>query len=173
MKSFSEPAARLRASSLPLRVSLTGFLIFTLIGEVTGVVMDALHTGFTPTGIAHYYRGYPPDLMFPKEFWVLMENTHFHIFIVPLVLLVLTHIIFMTRLSERAKIAITIVAYSSSLVELGSPWAVRFIAVSFVWAKLAGALVFHSTMLFLIFWPLYDAWLAPLRDPVKDTGETG
>lgn len=173
MKSFSEPGARLRSSSLPLRVTLSGFLLFALLGEVTGIVMDALHTGFTPTGIARYYRGYAPDMMFPKEFWVLIENTHFHIFIVPLVLLVLTHIVFMTRLSERAKVAITIVAYSSSLVELAAPWAVRFVAASFAWAKLAGALVFHSSMLFLILWPLLDAWRSPLGDPANDPGEAG
>ena len=122
MRAFSNGALRLRASSLPLRVTLSGFLLFTAIGEITGIVMDAAHTGFTPSGIARHYRGYEAELQFPKEFWVLIENTHFHVFIVPLVLLVLTHLLFMTGLSERTKVGVTILAYTAALVELASPW---------------------------------------------------
>ncbi len=156
---------RLRTSSLPLRVTLTGFLLFTAIGEGSGIVMDALRTGFTPTGIAHYYRGFETNLQFPKEFWVLIENTHFHVFIVPLVLLVLTHVLFMTDLSQRSKVGITLTAYSAALIELASPWLVRYVAAGFAWLKLGGSVAFHASMLYLIVLPLYECWLAPPGEP--------
>jgi hypothetical protein len=152
-------------TSLPLRVTLTGFLVFTAIGELSGLLMEGLHTGFSPTGIAKYYRGAEAELMFPKEFWVLLENAHFHVFIVPLVLLVLTHVLFMTRLSDRAKVGITLVAYAAALLELVSPWLVRYGAAGFAWLKLFGDLVFHSTMILLIVVPFYEAWFAPVQKP--------
>ncbi len=165
MRDFMSPVYRLRTSSLPLRVTLSGFLLFVAIGEVSGLVMEGLHTGFTLTGVARYYRGFEAELQFPKEFWVLIENTHFHVFIVPVVLLVLTHVLFMTRLPDRAKVAVTVVAYAAALVELTAPWLVRYVSAGFAWMKLGGALVFHATMLVLIVLPAYEAWLAPRGEP--------
>lgn len=165
MRAWIQTGYRLRTSSLPLRVTLTGFLIFTAIGEATNLVMEALHTGFRPEGIVHYYRGYEAELLFPKDFRVLLENAHFHAFIVPVVLLVLTHVLFMTRLSERAKIGITVVAYGSALIELVSPWLVRYLAAGFAWLKLGGALAFHASVGVLLLLPLYESWLAPVEEP--------
>ena len=149
---------RLGTRSLPLRVSLSAFLGFVAIGEISGIVMSALHTGFTPSGTARYYRGLEAEMAFPKEFWTLIENTHFHVFIVPIVLLILTHLLFMTRMTERAKVTITLIAYGAALIELLSPWLVRYVAAGLAWLKVGGSLVFHATMIVLIVVPLYEAW---------------
>lgn len=141
-----------------------------VVGELSGIVMQALHTGFTPEGITRSYRGFEAEMQFPKEFWVLLENAHFHAFIVPVVLLVLTHVFFMTGVAERTKVAVTIWAYTAAAVELSSPWLVRYGAAGFAWLALAGSLAFHASMLLLIALPLYDAWLGPLEEPLEPPG---
>lgn len=165
MRAFAAPAYRLRTSSLPLRVTLTGFLAFMALGELTGLVIEARHTGFTPSGIADYYLGNEAELQFPKELPVLIENSHFHGFVVPLVLLVLTHVLFMSDLSDRTKVGVTALAYGTALVELASPWLVRYAGADFAWMKLAGSVLFHATFLFLIAFPLWECWFARAVPP--------
>lgn len=163
----------LRTSSLPLRITLTGFLAFVGLGYVSNFALLSWKTGMTPTGIAHYYRGDEAAMQFPKQFHELLENTHFHIFIVPVVLLVLTHVFFMTTWSERAKIRVTCLAYAAALADLAAPWLVRYGAAGFAWWKLCSSAVYHGTLVFLVLVPLYETWLAAIPAPEIETEPEG
>jgi hypothetical protein len=166
MREFAD-SRWLRTSSLPLRATLTGFLLFVGLGYVTNFTLFAWKTGFTPSGIAHYYRGDEAQLQFPKEFHELLENTHFHIYIVPVVILVLTHVFFMTTWSERSKLVVTLLAYAAAAADLAGPWLVRYGGAGFAWWKLVSSLVYHATLLFLVVVPLRETWwgLAPGAGP--------
>lgn len=154
----------LRTSSLPLRLTFTWFLVFVLAGYATNFGLLAWKTGLTPTGIAHYYRGYEAALQFPKEMHELLENTHFHIFIVPVVLLVLTHVFYMTAWSERARLWVTWIVWGAALADLAGPWLVRYAGAPFAWWKLASSLSFHGALLFLTVVSLYETWLGRAPD---------
>lgn len=164
MKAFSDGRS-LRASSLALRTTLTGFLLFTALGYASNFALLAWKTGLSPDGIAHYYRGDEATMQFPKEMHELLENLHFHVYIVPMVLLVLTHVFFMTRWSPRAKLVVTLLAYGTALAEFAAPWLVRFVGAGFAWWKLASSVSYHATLVFLIATPLFEMWTGPVLPP--------
>jgi hypothetical protein len=153
---------QLRTSSLPLRVTLTGFLLFLLAGYASNLALLAWKTGFTPAGVAAYYLGDASGMRFPKELHELLENTHFHIYVVPMVLLVLTHVFFMTPWSERARVAVTILAYGAAALDLAAPWAVWSLGAAFAPLKLFSSVLYHATLFFLVGACLYETWWAPL-----------
>lgn len=152
----------LRTSSASLRATLTGFVLFILVGYVSNFAILVWKTGFTTAGVAAYYLGDDSGLRFPKEMHELLENLHFHIYIVPVVLLVLTHLLFMTRWSERAKVAATVFAYAAAALDLGAPWIVWSGGAAFAPIKLFSSAVYHATLVGLALVILWETWLAPL-----------
>jgi len=163
--------SRLRNASLPVRVTFTGFLLFVLIGFGTNFAIDAWNTGLTPDGIAHYYRGFEPppgsmeDLHYPKELRELVENLHFHIYLIPMLLLVVTHVFFMTRFSQAAMVGSTVVLWLALLGELGGPFLVRYAGPGFAFVKLGSSLAFHGALLLQSAGSLWDAWATPEPAP--------
>lgn len=161
----------LRTASLPLRVTATGFLLFVLVGAASNLGLLVWKTGLSPTGIERYYRGYepPPDSMepirYPKEAHELLENTHFHIYVVPVVLLILTHLFFMTGWSLRSKVGWTVLAYAAAFADLGAPWLVRYGPEGLGGWKLGTSVVYHGTLLFLTGVCLFEAWRGRPPDP--------
>jgi len=159
--------SRLRNTSLPVRLTLSWFLVFVVVGFGTNLAILLWKTGLTPDGIAHYYRGFEPppgsmeDLHYPKEARELLENLHFHVFIVPMLLLVVTHVFFMTRASERIKVLTTTLVYAAALADLAAPFLVRFVGEGFAWWKIGSSLLFHGALLHQSFFCLYDAWSTP------------
>lgn len=156
--------SRLRASSRPLRVTLTGFLVFAALGYVSNFALLAWKTGMTPEGVAHYYRGFEPPpgsdapFQYAKEWRELLEVSHFHLYIVPVVLLILTHVFFLTPWSERAKVGVTGLAYAAALADLAAPWLVRYGGAGFAWWKLLSSVAYHGTLAFLVGACLWDLW---------------
>ena len=151
----------LRTSSMSLRATLTGFVLFVLVGYVSNVAILLWKTGGTAAGVAAYYLGDASGLRFPKEMHELLENLHFHIYIVPMVLLVLTHLLFMTRWSERAKVGVTVLAYGAAALDLAAPWIVWSGGAAFAPVKIFSTAVYHGTLFLLAGVILFETWLAP------------
>lgn len=172
-------AGRLSRSGLPIRVALTGFLVFVGIGYATNLGLFAWKLRFSPTEIARYYRGYEPppgsdaEFRYAKEFHELLETTHFHIYIVPTVLLVLTHVFFMTGFGPSTKIAVTVFAFAVAAADLAAPWLVRYGGAGFAWWKLLSSAGYHAALGFLWATCLWECWLArpPSRQRRESPGE--
>src|SRR5262245_42112038 len=107
MKAFTQPTYRLRSASPNLRLVLGLYLVFALLGLATNLVMTYRETGFSLAGIETYYRGSPKTegetLVYPKSAAELIFNTHFHLFMMPLVFLVMCHVFYMTASPEWLK----------------------------------------------------------------------
>ena len=138
MQAFSRRGFQLRRASLETRVAYTGFLLLTAPGAATLVALSIGRMGLSPSAIATYYRGGQTEMSFPKQFWQLLEVSHFHLFSVPVVVLILAHLLYATPVSRRARVWLTALTFLGAAMEIGSPWAVRYLAASFAWALLAG-----------------------------------
>jgi hypothetical protein len=178
MKAFSRRGFQLRGASLETRVAYTGFLVLTLPAAATLVALSVGRMGFSPSRIATYYRGGESEMSFPKQFWQLMETSHFHLFSVPVVVLILAHLLYATPISMRAKVWLTIVTYLGALLEIGGPWAVRYLAAGFAylllagWALLAFGIVAIVALSLVAMWgpERWHEWIsAPV--PEEDFGE--
>jgi hypothetical protein len=158
MKAFSRRGFQLRGASLETRVAYTGFLVLTLPAAVTLVALSVGRMGVNPAAIATYYRGGESEMSFPKQFWQLLEVSHFHLFSVSVVVLILAHLLYATPVSLRAKVWLTAVTYAGAVLEIGGPWAVRYLWGGFAWLLLAGWTLLAVGIVAIIALSLVSMW---------------
>src|SRR5215510_6108123 len=103
MQVFSRRGFQLRTASLETRVAYTAFLALTVLGLATLLAL-AIRAGVTPGAIATYYRGGESEMAFGRTFWQLTEVSHAHLFTVPVVVLILSHLLYGTPTSVRGRV---------------------------------------------------------------------
>jgi hypothetical protein len=88
----------------------------------------------------------------------MMEVSHFHLFSVPVIVLILSHLLYGTPASTRTRLGLTIVTYAGAALELAAPWAVRYLAAGFAVLLLAGWVLLACGMLGMIGISLLSVW---------------
>ncbi len=165
MKSFATNGFKLTTASSNLRLVLSLFLLFTLLGYVTNLVLTYRQTGYTIEGITTYYRGSVDAagevLTYPKSVGELLMNAHFHLFMMPLTLLVLCHVFYMMSVSDRLKRGVTWLSFGAMLIEIAGPWGVRFLSPAMAPLVLMGNLALAVSLAVLIIGPLHELWAKP------------
>ena len=170
MQVFVRRGFQLRTASLETRLAYTAFLLLMVPAIATLVALSIGRMGFSPAAIATYYRGGESEMSFPKSFWQLMEVSHSHLFTVPVVVLILSHLLFGTPFSARVRIWLTTVTFAGAFLDAFGPWAVRYVAAGFAyvlvlgWVLLgAGASLIVLTTFFAMWAP--ERWLARFTPP--------
>lgn len=186
MKDFIRPAGRLRLLPLPARLTYSVFIAFTIVALAESAWLGADMLGADLQGIGGYYAGAVPStppapaaapsdgpvLDMPAEalpqvpsepmpLRKLLEVTHFHLFTMPLYLMILAHLFMLSRMPQRAKVAWIVAGTVAVLTHLVAPWIAR--------AGSKGSAAFYGVsgaLLFLTFGvmcavPLYEMWLTP------------
>ena len=176
MKAFSRRGFQLRAASLESRIAYTGFLALMLPGVGTLAALSIGRMGLSARSIAAYYRGGESEMAFPKTFWQLMETSHFHLFSIPVVLLILSHLLIATPLSARLRLRLTVATYAGALLEIGGPWAVRYLHGAFAVLLIAGWILLAFGMLAIVCFSLIalwgpSSWNDRLTGPAAESGE--
>jgi len=112
MRQFSNPGFRLAQLSREVKWVYTGFLLFVGLGFCTNGLFQVTRIGLTLDRIAMYYRGgeLEQSMTFPKTFAQLLELTHFHMFIMGVIFLILAHLVLATAISPRLKSSLIILA---------------------------------------------------------------
>jgi hypothetical protein len=100
-----------------------------------------------------------------KSLRQVVETTHFHLFSVPLCLLVVGHLFMMCALRLGTKIAVLVVASLSTLLHVLSPLLVRsgnetLTSVTTSLFLLSAALM-GATWFAMLAWPLWQMWTRP------------
>ena len=157
MQVFARRGFQLRTASLETRVAYTAFLVLTALGLATQIALS-LRVGLTPEAIATYYRGSDSELSFPKSFWQLVETSHFHLFTVPVVVLILSHLLFGTPTSVRLRVALTLATFTGALLEVAGPWAVRYVAGPCAFGLIAGWLLLAGGAAAILIVTLLSMW---------------
>lgn len=96
----------------------------------------------------------------------VMETFHFHLFTVPVVLLIVGHLFMLTGLATRVKVGIIILATVATFVHLLAPLLVRFVGASWGWLMPVSVVAAVLGWLPLLVWPLWEMWR-----PVPAEGE--
>jgi hypothetical protein len=191
MKDFVRVSGRLRALPLVARVTYSVFLVFTLIALVFSAWLGADMLGADLNGLPTYYAGGPevtsppkaasptpppsaagPIIELPSEGLTprerdpiplrkLLEVTHFHLFSMPVYLMILAHLFMLSRLGPRTKLIWNGLASLTVLAHIAAPWIAR--------TGLSGASAFYAasgallmvTFLVLAGVPLFEMWTRP------------
>jgi hypothetical protein len=158
MQVFARRGFQLRTASLETRLAYSCFLALIVPGIATLLALSAGRIGWSPHAIAVYYRGGESEMNFPKQLWQMVEVSHFHLFSVPIVVLILAHLVSATRLSTRARVVLTVTTFLGAALELAGPWAVRYVAGGFAYALLAGWVLLAAGMSCMVVISLAAMW---------------
>jgi hypothetical protein len=128
-------------------------------------------TGLSPQGIAQHYRG--SDITFgePMSFRELAEITHFHLFTMPVVFMILVHVLYLTMASSWLKACMTWMGFSGVILDLVSPWLISYVSPVFVLTMLGGDLLMTVSFLVMMAIPLYEMWVVQSPLMAREAGE--
>ena len=114
--------------------------------------------------VVEYYRGSEARFLPPRSFQGLLEVSHFHLFAMGMLLLLLTHLMLFVPLSSRTKALGITVPFFSALLDEGSGWAVRYLHEGFAVAKIAGFLLLQTSLAALVGVSLWAVFAGSARN---------
>jgi hypothetical protein len=176
MQAFARRGFQLRSASLETRIAYTGFLLLMLPALSTLVALSFGRMGLDPQSIAAHYRGGDSEMSFPKTFWQLVEVSHFHLFTIPVAVLILSHLLYATPASPRLRIYLTSITFAGAFLDAVGPWAVRYGSASFAYLLLVGWMLLAGGALLIVLLTLIAMWM-PKRwgtrtaSPASTTGD--
>ena len=91
--------------------------------------------------MVEYYLGSEERFLSPRSYQGLLEVSHFHLFAMGMLLLVLTHLVLFVPLANRVKAWLIALPFAAALLDEGAGWLVRFVHPGFAYAKIAGFLL--------------------------------
>lgn len=160
MKNFGYASFRLQDSSFETRLVYSLFLAFVLGGLLTTWVFQFQRIGLSYERIVAYYLGgeINGQISFAKNFNVLLEETHFHAFMMSVIFLVLSHLFIATSLRRGLKLIIILLTFFSQTFDMGAVWLVRYLSPRFAYLLMiswGGLWVGYLAMVLI---PLYEMW---------------
>jgi hypothetical protein len=187
VRQFGSSGFRLWNLGAEAKVLYTAFCLLTLLGVVSSALfyMDLVGTG--TRGIRRYYAGeaepaaaerssggpaleLPPGerqehapLVVAVSYRKLLEVTHFHLFTMPVVLLIVGHLFLATGFSNALKRGFIIGGAASVALHLATPWLVRSFPSLALLHALSG-LALTITMTVLTLGPVGSMWRGPGGD---------
>jgi len=150
---------RLRDTDRHIRLVYTLFLLLMLFGFGFSFFWAHSMTGLSPQGIANHYRGSDATFGEPMSFRELAEITHFHLFTMPVVFMILVHVLYLTMASNRLKVLMTWMGFGGVILDLISPWLIRYVSPMFVMTMLGGDILMTVSFLVMMAIPLYEMWV--------------
>lgn len=196
MRDFTRGSGRLRALPVAARAVYTVFLAFTLVAMgLTGWLASEM-VGVDLARFGSYYAGAPeqvegapepteggPALELPDEPVMavaepmprrkLLEVTHFHLFSMPVYLLVLSHIFMLSGVRDAPKLGWIAAASVATAVHAAAPWlAASGTAGSAIVYAVSGTLLAASFLVMSIV-PAWEMWApAPTKPPRRAPAST-
>ena len=93
------------------------------------------------------------------SFRELAEITHFHLFTMPVVFMILIHVMYLTSASHGLKAAVTWGGLGGVMLDLLSPWLISYVSPIFVVTMLTGDMLMTVSFLVMMSVPLYEMWV--------------
>lgn len=137
---------------------------------VTNALLYFEKMSLNPVSVIEYYRGAEERFLTPKSYQGMLEVSHFHLFAMGLLLLVLTHLMLFVPLADRTKLWLIVSPFASALLDEGGGWLVRFVHPGLAVVKVAGFLALQASLAALI---LLSLWSVFRGSPQSYRGGTG
>lgn len=185
MRQFASSGFRIWNLSREAKLVYTGFGLFALLALFVSALFYEDLVGPRTAGVAGYYAGAAtatasapaatggggPKIELPDEaksseritvavtYRKLLEVTHFHLFTVPVFLLIIAHLFMLTGLSSTAKMVWIAAAWLSSLLHLAAPWLIRYGGAGWSWSYPASGAVMAVALTVMTVYPIVVMWL--------------
>lgn len=158
MRYFGNMEFNLRSAPQAMKLIITWFLGFMLVGYFLNLVMTISAMGITFDTIMSYYLGSDTGMAFPKTFSHLLEVSHFHLFMMPLILLTVSHLFLFTSWPTHRKIRFIVAAFVAMGGQVLLPWLIRYVHRSFALLKTPTDIVMTASFVTMAGLPLIEMW---------------
>lgn len=183
MRQFASSGFRIWNLSREAKLVYTGFGLFALLALVVSMMFYEDLVGPKTAGVTGYYAGaatakvetapaaagpkieLPDEASTPERITVavtyrkLLEVTHFHLFTVPVFLLIIAHLFMLTGLSSTAKVAWIATAWVTALLHLAAPWLIRYGGAGWSWLYPSSGALMGLSMTVMTVYPIVVMWL--------------
>ena len=126
------------------------FALIFFLGLIITNFLFMYKIGFTPSSVTEYYLGNPDIFREPKSYGSLVEETHFHLFAMGIILMTLNHLMLFSNLKNSHKVLIIIISFTACLLDISSSWLVRYVSSSFSIVKVTSMIVEQVFLVLLI-----------------------
>ncbi len=162
---------RLRDTDRHIRLVYTLFLLLIFVGFAFTFFWAHSMTELSLQGITDHYRGSDATFGEPMSFRELAEITHFHLFTMPVVFIILIHVLYLTMVSAKMKILMTWMGFGGVMLDLASPWLIWGVSPVFALTMLAGDLLMLVSFLVMMIIPLHEMWFLKVPLMARETKE--
>lgn len=149
-------------ASSGIKIITTIFLLFMVPGLITNLLIAYSKTGWDYDGLIDYYRGVESG--YAKSYMEILETTHFHIFSMPVVFLILAHIFLMCSWGYRNKILVIVFSFLAIFAEMCSPWLITYVSTKFALLMIVSGISIGLSLLIYIAVPLYEMWFVKFNN---------
>ena len=101
------------------------------------------------------------QISFAKNFNVLLEEAHFHTFIMGITFLILSHFFIATSVRRGMKYLMNLLTFFSSTLDMGCVWLIRYVSLLFVYLLMEAWIGLWLGYIPMIFTPLYEMRFRP------------
>ncbi|MDZ4804635.1 MAG: FAD:protein FMN transferase [Candidatus Eisenbacteria bacterium] len=164
------------------KVLITVFNMVIVVALIVGVINYWDKTGMTPAGVRAWYNGNEGEMLpdagvmtFEKTFRELLDAVHPHLFGQGVLLFILSHIVALTALSERRKIALYLFSFAAMLLDAAMPWLIRYVSPGLAPLSIVSILALTFAFLLQVMLPIRDMWFTrhpPTRKSARATTGT-
>jgi hypothetical protein len=188
VRQFASSGFRIWNLSRDAKLVYSGFGLFALLAIAVSMLFYEDLVGPRTAGVAGYYagaqktmtsapaaRGPKIDMPFEERIEVseritvavtyrkLLEVTHFHLFTLPVFLLIIAHLFMLTGLSSTAKLVWIAVGWSSSLLHLAAPWLIRYGSAAWSFTYPLSGAIMGLALSVMTLYPMIVMWLPRKR----------
>jgi hypothetical protein len=125
---------------------------------LTNALLYFSKMSLTASSVIDYYLGSEEQFLSPRSYQGLLEVSHFHLFAMGMLLLVLTHLILFVPLRNTTKAWLIIVPFFSAILDESAGWLVRFVSPNFAYLKIAGFLLLEASLAALVAFSLWSVF---------------
>jgi hypothetical protein len=184
VRQFASSGFRIWNLGLEAKVVYTGFGLFALLALFVSVLFYEDMVGPRTPGVAGYYAGASaaappaaatgggPRIEMPTEpatspitvavtYRKLLEVTHFHLFTLPVFLLIIAHLFMLTGLRPLTKVVWILAGFIASLAHLAAPWLIRFAGAGWSWLYVASGGLMALALTVMTVYPIVVMWTGP------------
>ena len=141
-----------------MRLTLTLALGFLAGFWVTNFLLFFHKMGFSYEAVVHYYLGSEEQFSAPRSYLGMLEVTHFHLPMMALVVLLLTHLLLFAPVRNGWKMFWVAVPFLSALAGEAAGWLVRFVHPGFAYLKLAAFAALQLSLAGVLGLVLWGIW---------------
>jgi hypothetical protein len=139
---------------------------------LTNALLYFSKMSLTYDSVVSYYLGDEERFLSPRSYQGLLEVSHFHLFAMGMLLLVLTHLMLFVPVRNHVKAWLIALPFGAAALDEGAGWLVRFAHPGFAYLKIAGFLLLQASLAALIGVSLWAVFAGSQRHYASGTPET-